>query len=214
MICMRRSEQHGSALESLLCSRKASFHTVWYMLWWEHAEAGWGILSWGDPGSPPPTGLTTTWHQFLYQLTAYCLLWLEGSSIFALTLSVSFPAIPTPDIGTLPSIQRMSIKCVSWMNEWASEDRKALEWYGQVDQVQVFQVSLGVMGFPCGSDGKESTCSARDAGALSSIPGSGKSPGEENGNPLQYPCLENSMSRGAWQATVHRVAKSRTQLRN
>ena len=100
------------------------------------------------------------------------------------------------------------------MNEWASEDRKALEWYGQVDQVQVFQVSLGVMGFPGGSDGKESACSARDAGALSSIPGSGRSPGEENGNPLQYPCLENPMSRGAWQATDHRVAKSQTQLSN
>ena len=114
MLCMKRSEQHGSALESLLCSRKASLHTIWYMLWWEHAKAGWGILSWDDPGSPPPTELTTTWHQFLYQLTAYCLLWLEGSSIFAETLSVSFPAIPTPDIGTLPPIQRMSIKCVSW----------------------------------------------------------------------------------------------------
>ena len=51
--------------------------------------------------------------------------------------------------------------------------------------------------FPGGSDGKESACSVGDPG---SIPGSGRSPGEGNGNPLQYPCLDNSMDRGAWQA--------------
>ena len=52
-----------------------------------------------------------------------------------------------------------------------------------------------VMGFPGGSD---VTKSAWNAGDLGSIPGSGRSPGEGNGNPLQYPCLENSMDRGAW----------------
>ena len=50
------------------------------------------------------------------------------------------------------------------------------------------------MGFPGGSDGKESACNARDQG---SIPGSGRSPGEGNGNPLYYSCLENSVDRGA-----------------
>ena len=54
--------------------------------------------------------------------------------------------------------------------------------------------------------------SAHNAGDPGSIPGSGRSPGEGNGNPLQYSCLENPMDRGAWQATVHRVAKSRTRL--
>ena len=54
--------------------------------------------------------------------------------------------------------------------------------------------------------------SAYNAGDLGLIPGLGRSPGEGNGNPLQYSCLENSMDRGAWQATVHGVAKSRTQL--
>ena len=63
------------------------------------------------------------------------------------------------------------------------------------------------MGFPGGSEGKESACDVGDPG---SIPALGRSPGEENGNPLQYTCLENSMNRGAWQATVHGVAKSRT----
>ena len=61
------------------------------------------------------------------------------------------------------------------------------------------------MGFAGGSDGKESACSAGDLG---SIPGSGRSPGGGNSYPLQYSCLENSMDRGAWQATVHGVAKS------
>ena len=53
---------------------------------------------------------------------------------------------------------------------------------------------------PGGSDGKEAVCNAEDPGL---IPGSEKSPGEGNGYPLQYSCLENSMDRGAWQATVH-----------
>ena len=51
-----------------------------------------------------------------------------------------------------------------------------------------------------------------DAGDACLIPGSGRSPGERNGNPLQYSCLGNLMDRGAWRATVHGVAKSRTQL--
>ena len=63
--------------------------------------------------------------------------------------------------------------------------------------------------FPGGSDGKVSACYAGDPG---SIPGLGRSPGEGNGNPLQYSCLENPMDRGAWQATVHGVAMSRTGL--
>ena len=57
------------------------------------------------------------------------------------------------------------------------------------------------MGFPDGSDGKESACNAGDPG---SIPGSGRSPGEGNGNPLQCFCLENSTDRRALWATVHR----------
>ena len=65
------------------------------------------------------------------------------------------------------------------------------------------------MGFPGGSEGKASTC---NAGNPSSIPGLGRSLGEGNSNPLQYSCLENPMDRGAWWATVHGVAKSRTRL--
>ena len=66
-----------------------------------------------------------------------------------------------------------------------------------------FAISLG------GSDGKESAYNAGDPGL---IPGSGRPPGEGNGNPLQYSCLESSMDRGAWQSPVHKVTKSQTQL--
>ena len=65
------------------------------------------------------------------------------------------------------------------------------------------------MGFPGGSKGKESACSAGDPG---SILGLGRSPGEGNGNPLQYPCLENLMDRGTWWAAVHGVTKSWARL--
>ena len=63
--------------------------------------------------------------------------------------------------------------------------------------------------FPCGSEGKEYTCNTGDP---NSIPELGRSTGEGNGNPLQCSCLENSTDRGAWQATVHGVANSWTQL--
>ena len=61
--------------------------------------------------------------------------------------------------------------------------------------------------FPGGTDSRESACSVGDLG---SIPGLGRSPGEGNGNPFQYSCLENPMDGGACRATVHGVAKSRT----
>ena len=63
-------------------------------------------------------------------------------------------------------------------------------------------------GLPGGSDSKEFA----NTGDRGLIPGLGRSPGEGNGNSLQYSCLENSMDRKAWQTTVHGVAKSRTQL--
>ena len=61
------------------------------------------------------------------------------------------------------------------------------------------------MGFPVGSDSKESACNTGDLG---SIPGLGRSPGEGNGYPFQYSCLENPMDKRAWRAIVHGVAKS------
>ena len=70
-------------------------------------------------------------------------------------------------------------------------------------------MSFSLYHWRCGSKVKAFACNVGD---LSLIPGSGRSPGEGNGNPLQYCCLENPMDGGAWWATVHRVAKSRTRL--
>ena len=66
-------------------------------------------------------------------------------------------------------------------------------------------IHLYIRGFPSDSDGKESAC---NAGGPGSVPGSGRSPGEGYGNPLQDSCLGNPMDRGAWWATVHGVAES------
>jgi len=68
-----------------------------------------------------------------------------------------------------------------------------------LSKVNIISESERKRGFPGGLDGKESAYNARDLGL---IPGSGRSPGERNGNPLQYSCLENSMDRGACQVSV------------
>ena len=70
-------------------------------------------------------------------------------------------------------------------------------------------VMIILHGFSGDSEVKASACNVGDLG---SIPESGRSPGEGNGNPLQYSCLENPMDRGAWWAPVHGVAKSQTRL--
>ena len=69
--------------------------------------------------------------------------------------------------------------------------------------VWTFQVALVEKNLPVNADGG-------DVRVVRSVPGLGRSPGGRNGNPLKYSCLENPMDRGAWWATVHRVAKSRT----
>ena len=80
-----------------------------------------------------------------------------------------------------------------------------------IAQLTILQAACIITGLPGGASGKESACNAEDPG---SIPGLGRSPEEENGYPLQYSCLENSMDRGAWWARVHGVAKGQTQLSN
>ena len=84
-----------------------------------------------------------------------------------------------------------------------------VEWNWFRDFTDIYTSLPG--GFPGGSEGKASACKAEN---LSSIPRSGRSLGEGNGNPLQYYRLENPMDRGAWYATVHGVANSRTRLSN
>ena len=68
-------------------------------------------------------------------------------------------------------------------------------------------------GFPGGTSGKEPACNAGKLRDVGSIPGSGRSPGERHGYPLQYSGLENPMDRSAWRATAHEVAKRQTQLK-
>ena len=77
----------------------------------------------------------------------------------------------------------------------------------KLSAIFINEVNKEDKGFPGGSDGKESAC---NTGELGSIPGLGRCPGEVQGNPLQYSCLENPMDRGVWQATVDGVTASDT----
>ena len=90
--------------------------------------------------------------------------------------------------------------------QWILERRTCTVYYFPMHIFSYFAILI-TSGFPGGSEGKASACNAGDPG---SIPGSGRSLGEGNGNPLQYSCLENPMDRGAWWATVHGVAESDT----
>ena len=82
-----------------------------------------------------------------------------------------------------------------------------MTWSGRLPGEGISYLLTVFLGFPGGSDDEESTCSVGDLG---SIPRLGRFPGGGHGNPLQSPCLENPMDRGACQATVHGVAKSQT----
>ena len=87
---------------------------------------------------------------------------------------------------------------------------KHLKFYSEyLSPLQTFRLWFSSSDFPGGSDSKASVYNVGDPGLS---PGLGRSPGEGNGNPLQYSCLENAMDRGAWKATVYGVAKSRTRL--
>ena len=100
--------------------------------------------------------------------------------------------------------QQESLKCSTWMqpqkrqNDLCSFPRQTIQYHNNPS-----------LCFPGGSEVKAFACKAGDPG---SIPGLGRSPGEGKGNLLQYSCLENPTDRGAWQVTVHGVAKSRTRL--
>ena len=86
-----------------------------------------------------------------------------------------------------------------WTTNWAPHHLKV--------KLNFLIYKIRWLGFPGGSDSKESAC---NGGAWGLTPGLGRSPGEDNGNPLQCSCLENSMDRGTWQAIVHVVSELAT----
>ena len=96
---------------------------------------------------------------------------------------------------------------IPWMEELGRLQSMGSQRVGHSWVTSLHITSITLIG---GSDGKASACSVGDLG---SIPGLGRSPGEGNGNPFQYSCLENSMDRGAWHAPVHGVTKNQTRLR-
>ena len=98
-------------------------------------------------------------------------------------------------------------------NGWSFLGREGRERQGSRSKRGYLHSLTGHSGLPWLLSGKESTCNAEVTGNMGLIPGSGKSTGGRNGNPLQYSCLENPMDKGAWWATVHRVTTSQTRLK-
>ena len=134
----------------------------------------------------------------------------------------SFGVLNSGDPSLIPGLGRSAGEEIGYLVQysWASlvaqlvknppaMQETPVQFLGQEDPLEKgYRLPTPVfLGFPGGSDGKEST---RNAGDLGSIPELRRSPGEGNSYPCQYSCLENSMDRGAWQATVHDVTKSRT----
>jgi len=111
------------------------------------------------------------------------------------------------------TIACVNIYTLIWFHK-GSLKWKNFEWFvlfKNFPQITMIVIYLAQRGFPGRSDGKEFSCNPGDLG---SILGAGRSPGEGNGYPLQYSCLESSMDRGAWWAMVDGVAKNRTWLSN
>ena len=125
------------------------------------------------------------------------------SSLGSWTQYVIISLIPKCKVGTgtLHIWQNFCIGSLAFGRHMPSSTIQ--DYYHICEQRNVF------MGFPGGSVVKNQSASAGDKG---STPGSVRSPGGENGNPLQYFCLENPMDRGVWKAAAHEVAKSRTPL--
>ena len=113
---------------------------------------------------------------------------------------------PTPPQPISPSAQQVGGRLSFQLTD---EKTKPCSDHGSCPRFHCDYGMGWIQDFPGGSDGKESACNAGDLG---SIPRSGRSPGEGNGNLLHYSCLENPMDGGAWRATVHGVAKSWTGL--
>ena len=169
--------------------------------------------------------LPDTWITFLGVLSRF-----GGSDGKGFTLQCGRPGFD-PWVGTIPWRKEMAThsSILAWKTLWTEEpmDRQSIDcplqqsmgsqrvghdWATSLSlfkDLRCLDTAMEGAVFPGGSVGKEST---HNAGDLSLIPESGRSPGEGNGNPLQYSCLGGPVDRGAWWATVHVVAKNQTWL--
>ena len=121
--------------------------------------------------------------------------WVNASIIYRL---YHFPVSLTRyETISLSNKSRLSIFCIFVSHRWEIVSRYSFK-------SCYFNITYNLRGFPGGSDSKESACNSGDPG---SIPGSGRSSGEGNDNPLQYSCLENSTDRGIWPAIIYGVAE-------
>ena len=109
-------------------------------------------------------------------------------------ISITWRVLKTPK--TQATTQANSVNHWVWIKQYQCQGLKVKQ-----------DISRKTAGLPCGSVSKESACNAGDPGSISGL---GRSPGEGNGNPVQYSCLENSIDRGAWWATVHGITKTGT----
>ena len=116
------------------------------------------------------------------------------------------PSLPIPSFWVVPVHQPQASSIVH--RTWTGNMKRVASPRTQF----LFSPKQGTMGFPGGFSSKESACRVGDAGDEGLIPGSGRSPVGDNGNPLQYSCLENPIDRGDWQSAVHGVPKSQTRL--
>ena len=110
-----------------------------------------------------------------------------------------FSFLPKSLLFSSPWLEKVVPKSISFLEHSSAFVFQKVRFCSNEDIQKLIQFS-----FPCSSVSKESACSAEDLG---SIPGSGRSPGEGNGNLLQYSCLGNPLERGAWRTTVHGVTK-------
>ena len=125
------------------------------------------------------------------------MIWLDGTT-YSMDMNLSILREMVKDREAWHAAVHGIAKSQIWLSNWTTATNR-----------NFFENNNHINTYPGGSDSKESACNAWDPDL---IPGLGRSPGEVNGNPLTYSCLENSMGRGAWWATVHSVAKSWTWL--
>ena len=146
--------------------------------------------------------------QIIPPLDSLSTLGLHGPSLCFLTHHWCLFLSPLP----VPPLSQIYHVCVTWFSPWAllpSNHTHSLSALIQSLGCKYQSPTDSSEGFPGGSDPKESACNAGDLGSL---PEQGSSSERGHGNPLQYSCLENSMDRGAWWATLHGVVKGQTQL--